>query len=278
MHNKKIILGIMTLLCLCSVVSIVSAGTADVAPSLNIPVVNNNYTTSIILSCNVGTTNESSGEVFNATFWRSASTGGAAETKIATENNISADMYQNITYVYDISSVTDSATYNFTCEVRNTTDSINSSGIYPVTLDSADPTYTFVLAKSNQADYKGLQTLTWTTADATAGVRRVSVSVASPNSDLCANQSWTSTSEADKTIDLDCTGTYTAYLSVIDDAGNTATTSDSFKVYAGGARAADAGVGAETFSIFGDGASGDVKTIIGVALLGLILWLIFKKK
>jgi len=274
MQNKKTII-ILTLLTMVLVLPSIMAAT-----TLNVPVTGTNYT-SITFNCT--TTLAECGACLNATVWYNAS-GGAAEPGVATLLGVIANGSANdvdFTSAISIESLSDAATYNFTCSVSNESNTYiaNSSGVQSVGIDNTDSTYTFTLSKPTRADFKGTQKLTWTTTDATSGVETVSVTVTSPNTDTCPTQTWTTTSGTDTDVELDCAGDYTAAMTVVDNAGNSVSTSDEFTVYAPGYKTtSEAGTSFGTFSIGGDGeAKANLKTLAVITIIILGIWFLAKK-
>lgn len=263
--NRAILIGLLMAMCL--VIPSVMATT-----TLNVPVTGTNYTT-INFNCTTDIP-----VAHNASIYYNAS-GGAAGTLLGTIHNDTADD-TDFTGSLSIESLTDGLTYNFTCTITNSTaDTETSAGVENVGIDNTNPTYTFELLKSTSANYKGTQELTWTTLDATSGVETVSVSVTSPNTDTCPTQSWSTTSGTNEKVLLDCTGTYTASMTVTDNAGNSISTEDTFKVYAPGYKDASTGVGTfSSFSIGGDSdAKGNLTTFAIIAIIILVIWAVYKK-
>ena len=244
--------------------------------TLNVPVTGTNYTT---LTVNCTTDDVTATDVeYNVSIYYNVS-GGATGTLLNTITNTSADQTE-FTASPSIEALADGTSYNMSCYADNGTDQAWSAGVVSVGIDNTAPTYTFVFSKPDRADYKAsTQYLTWTTADATSGVETVAVSVTSPNTDTCPTQSWTSTSGTNEQIDLDCAGTYTGEMTITDNAGNSVTTTDTFKVYVPGYK--DASTGAGTFSSFSIGGDsegkGNLTTFAIIAIIILLIWAAMKK-
>jgi len=269
MQNKALIFTILIAITLV-------APSVMAATTLSVPVAGTNYTT-LTWECTTGinsTTNDN-----NVTIYYNVS-GGATGTLLELKANTSADQ-SDFSSTISIESLSDALTYNFTCYADNGTDQEWSTSNAKVGIDNTDPTYTFVLTKPSRANFKGTQRLSWTTADATSGVETVAVTVTSPNTDTCTTQSWSTTSGSDTEVKLDCAGDYTAAMTVTDNAGNSVTTTDEFKVYAPGEKVVsdDGTVSFGAFSIFGEGeeAKGSLKVIAVIALIVLIIWGLGKK-
>lgn len=244
-----------------------------ISASLNVPITNTNYT-AISFNCTQATLEDAG----NASIFYNA-TGGAAETYLGIISNTTANQTDFTSSSISIEALDDGLLYNFTCAVFNGTDWENSS-VEAVGVDNTDPTYTLTLAKPSRADYKSTtQSATWTTADATSGVETVAVTSTSPNTDTCPTQSWSDTSATSQQLNLDCVGTYTVSLTVTDNAGNSASTTDTFKTYAPGYK--DASSGAGTFSAFSiggeNGAKGNLTTFAIIAIIILVIWAFNKK-
>src|SRR4030042_5434648 len=168
MQNKeKIFVGL--LLAMVFVIPGIMATT-----TLNVPVTETNYTT-LTVNC---TTDLAA--TLNVSIYYNAS-GGATGTLLTTIVNTTADQTE-FTASPSIEALADGTSYNFTCYADDGAAPEWSEGVVSVGIDNTDPTYTFVFAKPDRADYKSTtQYLTWTTADATSGVETVAVSVTSPN-------------------------------------------------------------------------------------------------
>lgn len=249
------------------------------ATTLNVPVTGTNYTT-LTVSCT--SDGYSSNITYNVSIYYNSTNGTADATSgtlLTTITNTSEDQTV-FTASPSIESLADGVLYNFSCYFDNVSDQVWSAGVEQVGIDNTDPTYTFVLTKPSRADYKGTQYLTWTTADATSGVETVAVTVTSPNSDTCPTQSWSDTSGSSIDVILNCVGTYTAAMTVTDNAGNSVTTTDDFKVYTSGYKeSTDGGISFDLFSLGGEGdATGNLKTFAIIAIIILIIWAIVKKK
>jgi len=244
--------------------------------TISAPVTGTNYTTTL----NIAVTVDANGanNMTNVTCYYNSS-GGAATTYLTEILNDSVyDL--SFTDAVDVSSFPDLTTYNISCAVRNGTTLNTTVSVAKVGIDNTAPTGTLVLYKADRADYKGTQRITWTSADATSGVSTVAVTMTSPNTDTCPTQSWSDESATDNVVTLNCAGTYTASMTITDTASNSYTTSDTFKVYVGGAKTSgDGEVGLGTFSIGGDGGAKISKTTIAIiAIIILIGWMVTKKK
>jgi hypothetical protein len=237
------------------------------ATTLNVPVSGTNYTT-ITFNCSTAVAN-----ALNATIFYNAS-GGTAGTVLGTiVNDTASDT--DFTQLISIEALSDTLTYNFSCYVDSGVAQESSSGVTSVGVDNTAPTYTFSLLKS-KLNTGRTQEITWTSADATSGVETVNASIVTPNNDRCSNQEWSATSGTNQQfLNTNCEGTYTATLSITDNAGNTASTSPTFKtVHAGPVRDSEGVLG------LGDGGSGkgNLKTILIIIIIAVIVYLVVKKK
>jgi len=243
-------------------VSLVMGAASDVAyAELVTPIHGGNYS-SITLSCN--STYNSTESEYNVTFWGSDSTGVKTTTKIATVGNTSMHQY-SFTYVYDISSVTPSRNYNFTCEGKNDSDSGNSTlSIYNVTLDAVNPICTLDLGHTSLPE-KGVQEITWTSSD---GLESIATNITIDGPDDFQTISYTDASKKLTLTSQDTkyTGDWTVTLGIYDRADNTCNITQTFKTYLPDGEGRDP---TEKTKIPG---------ILIVAVIGLVIYLITKKK
>lgn len=251
------------------------------AVTLNVPVAGTNYTT-LTFNCT-----QASGDVSlarNATIFYNAS-GGPAGTSLGSITNDTADDTE-FTESISIESLSDGTSYNFTCMLDNGTTQTTSAGKANVGIDNTNPVLTFTLLKT-RLNTNRIQEITWTSTDATSGLSSTTLTVTSPNTDECATVTDSSSSATSFQItETGCTGTWNASLSATDDAGNTVTTSSTFKVedagFTGSAAATASGDGdvpTGIFSIFGKGTDGKANTkVIAIVILIILLFFVFKKK
>jgi hypothetical protein len=137
--------------------------------TLNVPVLRTNYSTTIGFNC---TTDHSAPT--NASLWYNSSGGSDLTMLLSIANSIAADVhFYNATT--SISSLTDSATYNFTCLVTNHSDLEWSTAITPIAIDNTAPAaaaanFSSPLSGNN---YSGNLVFNISLVDATSGVQSV---------------------------------------------------------------------------------------------------------
>jgi hypothetical protein len=175
-----------------------------------------------------------------------------------------------------ITSADDGSNQNLTCYVRNATANAYSSekGCWHVTLDSTDPTCS-ILAAHNTIAWKGNQVIT--TASADALLRKSTVTTI----DGPGTQTSITDTSASRSIELGSNetnyiGTWTASILVTDSAGNTCTDSVTFKSYMPGDTPAEKQ--AELDAQLTASEKEKSKTWMLLIVIGVALWLIFKKK
>ena len=264
--------------------------TVNAAVTLTSPVTLNNYTT-LTFTCTKLVADVPINATQMAVFYNaSGGNAGTGASRLGTvvANDSSDDLSFSGTFG-GIESLTDGASYNFTCVLGNATVNVTSAGVKSVTIDNLAPTGSFIIAKPTIST-GNVQDLSWTSADATSGLATVLFTITSPDSARCA--AYTSSSAISSvqrlgTGQTDCEGTYTVSLAVTDLAGNTYSPTDgTFKTTmagsaSGGSTGSSSGVSTGTFSIFSDkeGKGGiSINAIVVIAVIILLLWHFNKKK
>jgi len=229
MRKANLILPI-AILFLVMTLYFVSAQTHVGTCAVNVPVTGGNYTSSITLQCTTDMNTSNTAE-FNVTFWRSGSSGGDATTLIALVGNTSQDQTV-FTYIYAISVVTDARLYNFTCEANNGTDTVNATGIYPVTIDNVACTGTATFTET-EIDYGRSFTYNTSVTDATSGVQTSSCQIANP---LGKYIGTVTTADTNKVFDegTRTEGIWNITCNATDYSSNTCGFSDTLEVLAAG--------------------------------------------
>lgn len=263
-----ILLGIFLL-------TVIPAAMAVGTATLNTPKTLTNYTT-LTWNCTISNI-AVTGAGYNTTIYYNASGGeaGITATKLGTASNTSTTQTE-FTGTDSIESLADALTYNFTCYSDNGTDQVTSTGIGSVGIDNTAPSLSLTLLKSS-IDAHGLQTLTWTSTDATSGLASTNISSATPSTDRCPTESWSTSSGTEQQMEnVDCDGTYTITLTSTDTAGNTATTTDTFKISTSGF-SDFSDLGGEMFDRDGDTGTNKNGIVIVLVIIG-VGYLVTRKK
>lgn len=192
----------------------------------------------------------------NASVYYNAS-GGTTNTYLTKITNTTYNQTQFYNGAVSVAALSDLKTYNFSVRLDNGTYQVWTVGTAKITIDNTAPTGTAVF-DLDTVQMNAVQKFTWTSSDATSGVKTVSVSSVSPNTDKCPTQTSSATSgtlEYVGSTETGCAGTYTSTVTITDYAGNTYSPSDTFKVYTTGKsnNAVGSGVGVSSGAIgFGD--------------------------
>jgi len=181
---------------------------ASAASTLVSPVVNNNYSTSLLLSCTTDTA-----DTMNATFYYNA-TGGRAVTELTHVHNTSASQI-GFNTTASILSLTDAITYNFTCmTVEIGAAAEYSAVVRPVTIDNTDPVCTSKVQKPI-ITVMDPNTLECSCPDGIDTVPTTTRVLTKPD-----GRTVTITSSSYVSSDSNQLGKYTFACSAVDDAGN----------------------------------------------------------
>jgi len=156
------------------------------------------------------------------------SAGSTTATTLTTIAN-STSTQTTFTDSVAITSLTETATYNITCDLNTANGRNESFHVSGVTIDSTDPTCTLD-RKYGRPAYKGIQELTWASSDA---VSLVSTAVTIDRPQSGADMTYTDTSRTLTLLNTDTNyvGDWTTTLIATDRAGNTGTCTEDWKSY-----------------------------------------------
>jgi len=258
MKQNKILLATILAMFVLAVVPMMSA-----ANTMDSPVTGGNYTGTLNISVSVDT--NGADNMTNVSCHYNA-TGGPATTFLAEILNDSHSdlIFENASIV--ITGLTELATYNISCQIRNLTTLNATVSKATITIDSTDPLCSLVRL-SDTIEWKDTQLITWTNTDAVELVSTL-VTIDRPEdgadlTDTDANDARTLTSQETKYV-----GDWTVTLLGTDRPGNTCTETVTFK------------------STYGDGEIWEAgepsvdkgKNLLLLIILGVVLWVIFGKK
>ncbi len=229
-QNKILLATILAMFVLVGIPLISAANTMDS------PVTGGNYTGTLNISVSVDT--NGADNMTNVSCYYN-STGGPATTFLAEMTNSTPGdlIFENASIA--ITALTELATYNISCDVRNLTTLNTTVSKATITIDSTDPLCSLVNLHDTFA-WKGTQLLTWTNTDAVELVSTL-VTIDRPEdgadlTDADANEARTLTSQETKYI-----GDWTATILGTDRPGNTCTETVNFKSYLGDGEIWEAG-------------------------------------
>lgn len=235
MQNKKVLLAVLLSFVLLAALPLMSAAVTVVKP-----VTSTNYSTTMNVTVTTGYL-DWAGKYINVTCWYNAT--GTPATPLVTITNTSVNQTWFSNAAVDISAITEGLNYSVICGARNGTAAfdVNSTAVLKVGIDNTDPVVTIEASKPS-IGVGNTQEITWTSSDAMTGLSSTLVTVSSPNSDRCADQTWTTASGTSVAIVTeggvaDCSGTWTATILATDKAGNTETTSATWQASDNGAKA-----------------------------------------
>jgi len=178
--DKKFLLPIFfgLLLVICSY-GVMAAPT----PTFVSPLAHGNYSSSLTFNCSVDTaagTAISNATTANsettATLWYGWGAGAHKNSTLRVVNNDSVNQSYFVSTNVDISNLTAYRTYEFICEIKNSTDSINSSALEPIRINNDAPTVTGfnVSGNTHYYNYSGstliyLNATIWNSLDSGVG-------------------------------------------------------------------------------------------------------------
>jgi len=268
LNNKKLLTIVFTI--------VLAVPFMMAATTMNLPANKANVTSPMTLNCTTAIL-----EALNATVYYNASGGiSQALTGGVLTNGSAADT--DFTGSITTSSLTDGADYNMTCYTCNASVCDGFAVNKSITIDNTDPAVSLTLLKSKLTENR-VQELTWATSDVTTGLLSTKVGITTPNAEECAIQNWTDTSKtSEQFITTKCVGTYTVRVVSTDYAGNSGSSTSTFKVtHAGGALGSGSGsssASAGTFSLFGGGDSKiNTKAIVIIIAIIAGFYLLRKK-
>ena len=216
---KKINLLIATIM-LMAMMPIVLAAT-----SMSSPVEVGNYTGTMTIT--VTTDANGDNNMTNVTCYYNAS-GGATDTYLTEILNTTAGQLV-FTDSATISALTDAITYNVSCNVYNDTTLNSTYSAGSLTFDSTNPTCD-VSKKHSKPPYKGIQDVTWESADA---LSLISTAITIDRPQTGADLTYTDVSRTLTLLSTDTNyiGDWTATVVATDRSGNTLTCIDTWKTY-----------------------------------------------
>lgn len=234
------------------------------ATTMSNPVAGGNYSDDLTTTVTVDP--NGAFNMTNVTCYYNA-TGGAATTFLVEMTNSTPQdlVFENTA---DISSFDETMTYNISCNIYNGTTLNQTISVAAITFDHTDPLCSLNRLHRTIA-YKGTQKITWTSSDALSLVS-TAVSIDRPEdgstmSYTDANKVLTLTSQDTKYI-----GDWTVTITGTDRASNTCTDSVDFKSYLGDGEIWEAGEPAPK--------KDTGKTLLLIAIVGIVVYFIFKKK
>lgn len=265
MENKNVLFSAMFLLVILSI----GIGMVSAATTMNSPVASGNYTGTL----NVSVTVDQNG-AFNMTnvtcFYNSS--GGLATTFLVAIANTSKSSLVFENGSIDISSFTETSTWNISCDVRNGTgaNSLNQTiSVASVTIDSTAPLCTLT-GDHKTIPWKGIIQLDWTSSDAVSLVS-TSTTIDGPQDQTTITDTDTSDSRTLTSQETAYWGDWTVTTTATDRPGNTATCTYEFSSY------------------LPDDVSGEGEVtpkaplntgtiVIGLLIIGAIAYFVMKKK
>lgn len=238
---------------------LISAATAIVSPELD-----NNYTTTVNLSLTTDVAN-----CLSCTFWYD-STGAGGRTLLKTITNTTDSQTEFEDATFDISTLTDSATYNISANCTGDTDQ-ESVEINPVTFDSTSPVISLDVQYDGQdQSYGGILDYKCSLSDAVdSTLATQSFSVAHPTGDSTSSTTLTRNYATFLPFtDTNYEGDFVFTCSATDSTGNIGTDTATVTV----------GELGRVISVK-KGSSGSDKTLLIVGILAIVLiWYFTKKK
>lgn len=212
--NKLLIISVLLSVLLLAAVSAAGAAT------LVSPADNNNYTTTLTFNCT-----SAMEKALNASLLYNAS-GGAATTYLTTVTNTSANQSDFVNTAVSIASLTDTATYNFTCIMDNSTDIVYTTAVDGITIDNTAPSVV-VARERYSVDRGSTQEITFTISDTIDSSPTNTCTVTKTGGDTISVTSSPYVLDAN---DLNWVGTYTWSCTSSDYTGNSQTSSVTFLV------------------------------------------------
>ena len=256
-QNKLFLTAILAVFVL-AVLPVMSAAT-----TMDSPVAGGNYSTPLNISVSVDL--NGAFNMTNVTCYYNA-TGGAATTFLVEMLNDSHSdlIFEDATIAID--GLTEVATYNISCAVYNSTTLNTTVSKATITFDSTDPVCSLI-RQSKTIDWKGTQLITWTSSDA---LELVSTLVTIDRPEDGADMTYTDANRALTLLSQDTkyVGDWTVTITGTDRAGNTCTSSETFKSYLG-----DGEIWEPTAPKKDTG-----KTVLLIVIVGIVAYFIFKKK
>ena len=264
MNNKNIVLTTIFLaMFVLAVLPLVNAAT-----TIDSPVTGGNYTTTLNVSVSVDA--NTAHNMTNVTCFYNATGGSATSLLVIIANDSHSDLiFENASI--GITGLTDLATYNISCDVRNSTTLNTTVSKATITIDSTSPVCSLVRAHSNFA-WKDTQLITWSITDAvgldTTGLTTITVDRPEDGSDMTytdTSRALTLTSQDTKYI-----GDWSVSLTGTDRPGNTCTPSVTFRSYLPNGDIWEAGAPKAPVDMG--------KTVLLLLIIGTIVYFVFFNK
>lgn len=208
-----------------------------------------NYSSTMTLNCT--TAINSSSTSYNVTFFYNKS-GGATGTKLITITNTSADQNTFTSVNYNIASLDDTNTYNFTCYADNGTNQQYSAGTSRITIDDTDSVISISTDVSRNYQTKPV-ILTWSCTDAVSGVTSTTIALTAVGDlgcEIAGTTSWSTATGTQtlSTTQTQCAGPYTATITCTDYSGNSDSDTATFNIYYPEGGSANLGTGSSTIT------------------------------
>lgn len=279
-RNKAISLLIPLIFGIIFILPLISAAT------LNRPVSNGNYSTT--MTVNVTVDSNVANNMTNTTCYYNSSGGTATTFLVEILNATAGDLDFTSTSV-SISALSDATTYNISCRIFNRTTFNSSVSVSSVVIDNTNPTTSLTFDTDSISTSDSIS-IDWSSSDATSGLNTVTTTLTSPDTSRCPTKTYTSTT-GDYGFygeDTKCRGTYTVLVSAVDYAGNTGTSSKTFKASSSGlTKSGSNTLGGTSKSQFSQGQEinsknlplGETGTNIAILIiLGAAIYLFIKRK
>ena len=239
------------------------------ANSLTAPVENGNYTGTVTVTAAISS--NGANNMTNVTCYYND--GGAPNTVLVQILNTSASQ-TSFTNSVDVSTFTDSKSYNMSCRIMNYTTLNSTFTLQRITIDNTNPVVTMSADVTQVSEKRGI-TFTWTSFDSTAGLSSQTVTVVSPDTGRCPTQTFSTTGNS-STVYVDeetvCPGYYNATVTSTDYPGNTATKYVQVRVTAPDGKF----VGAKSIAPISE--KSNKNTIIIVAAIIIIVMALYSRK
>ena len=207
---------------------ITSFNLVSAAIVLNSPGAGTNWTTTVNLNC-TKLINDVPINATNFTIYYNAS-GGAATVALTTIANDTVNDVHFYSSAFSVTSLTDAATYNFTCQAKNMSNTVaNSSGVAGITIEDTIPTCTSgaSLITRKNIEQGMTQTLTCACTDVIDSSPTHTRTITQPGATTVA---VTSSPYTAKGSDIQKIGQYTFTCLGTDYAGNSVTNTNTFRV------------------------------------------------
>lgn len=270
---KKVITILIGIVALLSLLSLASA-----AVTLNTPLAGTNWTGTINFNCTKGL-DDAPVNVTNVTLWYNT-TGGETGTMLASSKINGFPTANNSIHLYlsgiSVSSLSNLATYNFSCRAENATSIVWSTGLTGITIDNTAPVMSLSV-KPTSAGYGSVIQYKCSSADGLDSSAATTISVTHPTGDSKTSTTLIAgTSDYIGFTDTDYAGTYTFTCTDTDYAGNTGTSTQTVSIGAGASRKAS--VTKDSTVATQAQASSNNSILIIFIILGIVGYLLFKKK